>query len=132
MFKVIYWQGYLRVNKQAGAERVIARMGKATGEPFTLLSCERYWKIPELATVQMTSLLGVQEPQEAVFRTLLTAQRIAFPWSVTCHTFDDGLRFEGIAAKTVNAHFTVPGVDWLLFSVSTDEPAPWPEQEQPA
>lgn len=99
-------------------------MGKATGEPFTLLSYERYWKIPGLAEVQMISPLGVQEPQETVFRSLLTAQRICTPWSVTCHSFNDGLRFEGIATKTVNAHFTVPGVDWLLFSVTTDEPAP--------
>ncbi|MEN3537420.1 hypothetical protein AAH991_20070 [Microbispora sp. ZYX-F-249] len=120
------------MNKQAGAERVIASMGKAVGEPFTLLSYERYWKIPELAAVQMTSPLGIQEPQEAVFRTLLVAQRIAFPWSVTCNTFDDDLEFEGIATKTVSAHFTVPGVDWLLFSVTTDEPARRPEQEHPA
>ncbi|MEU8193607.1 hypothetical protein AB0C10_07485 [Microbispora amethystogenes] len=37
---------------------------------------------------------------------------------------------EGVAAKTVDAHLTVPGVEWLLFSVTGDEPAPWPEQER--
>lgn len=89
MFKVIHWRGYLRVNKQTGAESVIAKMSKALGEPLTLLTYERYWKIPELAEVRMTSPLDAQKPQEAVFRTLLTAQRIAGPWSVTCHTSDD-------------------------------------------
>ncbi|MFC4062277.1 hypothetical protein ACFOWE_28580 [Planomonospora corallina] len=132
MFEVINWRGYLRVNKQAGAERVIARMGAALGEPFTLLSYQRYWKMPELAEVQLTSPLGVQEPQEAVFRTMLAAQKIAGPWSVTCHMFSDRLDFEGVAAKTVRAHLTVPGVEWLLFSVTADEPTPWPDQEQPA
>ncbi|GIH72770.1 hypothetical protein [Sphaerimonospora thailandensis] len=135
MFDVIHWRGYLRVNKHAGAGRVIARMGKAAGEPFTLLSCESYWKMPELAEVRMSSPLGAQEPQEAVFHTLLTAQRIANPWSVTCNIGDDRLDLEGIAAKTASARFTVPGVDWLLFSVTADEPGSGPcrpEREQTA
>ncbi|WP_344976208.1 hypothetical protein [Streptosporangium fragile] len=83
MFEVINWRGHLRVTKQVGAERMIARMGAALGEPFTLLSYQRYWKIPELAEVQLTSPLGVQEPQEAVFRTMLAAQRVAGPWSAS-------------------------------------------------
>ncbi|GAA3443816.1 hypothetical protein [Planomonospora venezuelensis] len=132
MFKVINWRGHLRVNKQAGAERVITRMGKLLGEPFTLLSYERYRKMPDLAEVRMTSPLDAQEPQEAVFRALLAAQRIGGPWSVRCHMFNDRLDFEGIAAKTVQTHFTVPGVEWLLFFVSAEEPAPQSEQESPA
>ncbi|GAA2886155.1 hypothetical protein GCM10010517_49830 [Streptosporangium fragile] len=51
---------------------------------------------------------------------------------VTYHMFGDRLDFEGVAAKTVSTHFTVPGVEWLLFSVTADEPTPCPEQEQPA
>ncbi|GAA3160897.1 hypothetical protein GCM10010466_59790 [Planomonospora alba] len=88
--------------------------------------------MPELAEVQLTSPLEVQEPQEAVVRTMLAAQKIASPWSVTCHMIGNRLDFEGAAAKTVSAHFTVPGVEWLLFSVTADKSTPWPEQEQPA
>ncbi|WP_326636369.1 hypothetical protein OIE67_02895 [Nonomuraea fuscirosea] len=54
MFELIHWRGYLRANKQAGAERVINRMGRVLGDTFTLLSYERYWKIPELAEVRLT------------------------------------------------------------------------------
>lgn len=129
VFKVIRWSGYPRVNNQAGAESVIARMSKALGDP--LLSCERYWKMPEPAEVRMTSPLDVQEPQEAVFRVLLTAQRIAGPWSVRCHMFNDGLDFEGLASKTGHAHFAVPDVEWLLFSMAVGEAVPQPEQDHP-
>ncbi|MFI7610287.1 hypothetical protein ACIBP6_03515 [Nonomuraea terrae] len=120
MFELIHWRGYLRVNKQVGAERVINRMGRVLGDTFTLLSYERYWKIPELAEVRLTSPLGAREPQDAVFRTLLAVRRLGGPWSVGCQMQDDRLEFEGIAAKTAHARFVVPGVEWLLFSVTND------------
>ncbi|MGW5850637.1 hypothetical protein ACWFQ8_22255 [Streptomyces sp. NPDC055254] len=85
-------------------------------QPVQIDSYERYWKIPELAEVRLTSPLGRSTPETALLTALRSAWTIATPWSLGAPGVDDG--FEGIASAAAGSRFIVPGIEWMRFRIS--------------
>ncbi|WP_415948341.1 hypothetical protein [Streptomyces sp. KLOTTS4A1] len=122
MFTSIRWRCFMRVSTQQKAEHLVRRMQDLLGSPMEIESYERYWKIPELAEVCVTSPLHQETAAEAFLAALEAAWALARGWSVSN---PDGLRheFEGIAAMTTGAEFTIPGVEWMTFHIVDVGPA---------
>ncbi|MFC4889113.1 hypothetical protein ACFPK5_28690 [Streptomyces beijiangensis] len=94
-------------------------MRNLLGDPMEIESYGRYWKIPELAEVRLSSPLNQDNAAEALLNTLEAAWKLARGWRM----IDADARrfeFEGIAAATTGAQFIVPGVEWIAFLITDD------------
>jgi len=112
--KEIEWRVHVLAKREANARRVFQRLIAALGQPAEERSVERYWKIPEEYVLQFATPLEAATPPEAVFQTMLAAQRIGSGWIVTGPDgYDDGSRrFEMVCAANASGRFEVPGVVW--------------------
>ncbi|MEV6108594.1 hypothetical protein AB0M28_28405 [Streptomyces sp. NPDC051940] len=118
MITSIHWRCYMRVSDQRKAERIVGRMQTVLGAPMAIEGYERYRKIPELAEVLLTSPLNQDSAGEALLTALEAAWRLARGWQID--NPDTRREFEGIAAATTGATFVVPGVEWMMFSITDD------------
>src|ERR1700741_4722470 len=104
MCKEIVWQVHVRAKREDSARRVLQRLIDALGRSVEERSVERYWKIPEQYVLRFTTPLEAATPPEAVFQTMLVAQRIGSGWFVTGpHGHGDaGWTFEMICAANAS------------------------------
>jgi hypothetical protein len=121
MFKEIVWQVHVLAKREANARRVLQRLITALGQPAEEQSVERYWKIPEQYVLLFTTPLEAATPPEAVFQTMMSAQRIGSGWFVTGPIgYGDGsCTFEMICAANASGRFSVPGVEWAHVILET-------------
>ncbi|GGX46130.1 hypothetical protein [Streptomyces fructofermentans] len=119
MFASVHWRCHLRVGDRHKAERLVGRVEALLGHPMEITGYERYWKLPGLAEVQLVSPLNRSDPADALLATLESAWAIGTGWSVGPGS-GDRREFEGIAAITSSGRFTVPGIEWMTFSIGDD------------
>ncbi|WP_055531535.1 hypothetical protein [Streptomyces graminilatus] len=121
MFETIRWRCHVHANDRRSAERVAGRLADLLDRPAEIESYERYCKFPELAVLQLVSPLGCPTPERALMTVLENAWKIATPWSLGGQGAGPHHEFEGIAAVSVGARFSVPGIERMEFHV-TDRP----------
>ncbi|WP_406349920.1 hypothetical protein [Streptomyces sp. NBC_00658] len=124
MFETIRWRCYAHVANQRSAERVVGRIGELLPGTIGFESYKRYWKFPELAELRLVSPLGCSSPEDALLTTLQWAWRVATPWSLNSPEPVARHEFEGIASSNVGATFSVPGIEWMEFTVSDRHESP--------
>ncbi|MGW6054767.1 hypothetical protein [Streptomyces sp. NPDC055189] len=124
MFETIRWRCYAHVGNRRAAERVVDRIGKLLPHTIEIESYERYWKFPELAELRFVSPLCCGTPEDALLTTLQWAWKIAAPWSLSGP--EPGVRheFEGTASSNVGASFSVPGIEWMEFTITDRQERP--------
>src|SRR4051812_39489853 len=125
MFEEIVWRVHALAKRDVSARRVLQRVIAGLGQPAEEQSIERYYKIPEQYVLQFTTPLEAATPPEAVFQTMLAAQRIGSGWMVIGPTgYDDGRwTFEMICAGNASGRFRVPSIEWAHVSLATQHQA---------
>ncbi|MFJ6574119.1 hypothetical protein ACIQNU_42680 [Streptomyces sp. NPDC091292] len=118
MFETIRWRCHVHVGDRRGAGRVVGRMEKLLPCPLEITGYERYWKFPELAELQLVSPLASATPEHALLTTLQRAWQIATPWSLLSSGASTHHEFNGIASANSGASFSVPGVEWMEFTLT--------------
>jgi hypothetical protein len=118
-FKEIVWRIHVRANHEASTRRLFQRVVTQLGHPAEERGVERYWKIPEQFVLHFTTPLEATTAAEAVFQTMLTAQRIGTGWGVSGPSgYDDGSwTFEMSCAANAHGHFGVAGVEFAHVSL---------------
>ncbi|MFJ4785855.1 hypothetical protein [Streptomyces sp. NPDC088794] len=118
MFETIRWRCYAQVGDRRAAERVVGRIERLLPGSLEIEGYERYWKFPDLAELRLVSPLGCSAPEHALLTTLQWAWKIATPWSLCGPETVTRQEFQGIAAANVGASFSVPGIEWMEFSIA--------------
>lgn len=120
MYATISWRCHVHAADRRKAERVAGRMRERLRLPLDVEEYERYARFPELAVMRLTTPLGHDDAQAALFAALECAWRLATPWSVSALGPPGRREFNGVAAGTVSARFFVPGVEWMEFTLTGD------------
>ena len=116
MFSSIELTIHLRVKTKEKGERVLGWFKKAFKREVTIVNFERNHDDPDLFRVDMTTALGVNTIQEAIFESLRICEPIAMWWTVNGPTEYEGGRWEFIGLAE-GAQINIVGVHAAGFTI---------------
>ena len=112
MPETVTWTGFLRVNDDATAQRLLTRVQDALRVEITVGNVERYWKDESLYRCTFTTPLP-SEQGSATADALALAGRLAPGWHVTDLAPDTPI------SGTTSDGIVVSGVTWLGFDLAS-------------
>jgi hypothetical protein len=116
-FDNMIWRVFLKVNKRDKALKIISKIEQTLGHKIDLGTCERYWKDETLYEVDFTIPLNCSNIEQAVFKSLILANKINREWHVIgpYETQTNIWHFEGICSKP-----NFVGMNWANFIIEND------------
>lgn len=116
---MVAWKLMFRVTGIDQLRKKTEQVLKLLSVPLTVLSEERYYKIPELFVFSAQSNYDLDTLDEIVVAVLLDANRLGIGWFLTGLTVypDHGLEFEGVFDIRQSGNAKIAGLEWASFSV---------------
>lgn len=76
----LHWDIKIRANKKETALKEYKKIEKELNCNIKLLTCEKYWKIPELFEYKFEEIIEDRKPSQIVYETLAKAHKLINSW----------------------------------------------------
>ena len=116
MYQCIYWHAFFRVTRVEKVTKLLRKFDELCDTKTSLLSCERYWKDESLFDVSFSSPLKKIDISDAVFTSLVVANKLANSWEIAGPYISNvKWEFHGLTTKT-----KVTGIEWVQFRLGSE------------